>query len=117
MLTFGLECDLVTPRSASSAETGFDVIEVPRSACTVCGARPLVAMAASTDCCTTSLAISRLLNAHETVIEKVRDAIDKTEESKDMGTNDLLMGDVLRRHEMQVWFVAEHLVEVPLVKA
>ena len=61
--------------------------------------------------------ISRLLDAHETIIEKVRDAIDKTEKSKDMGTNDLLMGDVLRRHEMQVWFVAEHLVEVPLVEA
>ena len=61
--------------------------------------------------------ISRLLDAHETIIEKVRDGIDKTEESKDMGTNDLLMGDVLRRHEMQVWFVAEHLVEVPLVEA
>ena len=61
--------------------------------------------------------ISRLLDAHETIIEKVRDALDKTEKSKDMGTNDLLMGDVLRRHEMQVWFVAEHLVEVPLVKA
>jgi starvation-inducible DNA-binding protein len=61
--------------------------------------------------------ISRLLDAHETIIEKVRDAIDKTEKAKDMGTNDLLMGDVLRRHEMQVWFVAEHLVDVPLVKA
>ena len=61
--------------------------------------------------------ISRLLDAHETIIEKVRAAIDKTDESKDMGTNDLLMGDVLRRHEMQVWFVAEHLVEVPLVEA
>jgi starvation-inducible DNA-binding protein len=61
--------------------------------------------------------LSRLLDAHETIIEKVRDAIDKTEESKDMGTNDLLMGDVLRRHEMQVWFLAEHVVEVPLVDA
>ena len=61
--------------------------------------------------------ISRLLDAHETILEKVREGIDKTEENKDMGTNDLLMGDVLRRHEMQVWFVAEHLVEVPLVQA
>ena len=61
--------------------------------------------------------LSRLLDAHETIIEKVREAIDKTEESKDMGTNDLLMGDVLRRHEMQVWFVAEHVVEVPLIEA
>jgi starvation-inducible DNA-binding protein len=61
--------------------------------------------------------LSRLLDAHETIIEKVRDALDKTEESKDLGTNDLLMGDVLRRHEMQAWFIAEHIVEVPLVEA
>src|SRR5438128_6033626 len=52
--------------------------------------------------------IHRLLDAHEVVIDKVRAAIDKTEVSKDWGTNDLLMGDVLRRHELQVWFVAEH---------
>ena len=45
----------------------------------------------------------------------VRAAIDKTVEIKDMGTNDLLMGEVLRRHEMQVWFIAEHVVEAPLV--
>jgi starvation-inducible DNA-binding protein len=61
--------------------------------------------------------LGRLLDAHETIIEKVRDGIDKTEETKDMGTNDLLMGDVLRRHEMQVWFLSEHVVEVPLVEA
>jgi len=60
--------------------------------------------------------IDRLLEAHETIIEKVRTAIDKTEKSKDMGTNDLLMGDVLRRHELQVWFVAEHVVDVPLTE-
>jgi starvation-inducible DNA-binding protein len=61
--------------------------------------------------------LDRLLDAHETIIEKVREAIDKTEESKDMGTNDLLMGDILRTHEMQVWFIAEHVVDVPLVDA
>src|SRR6187397_3492586 len=63
------------------------------------------------------MVLDRLLDAHETIIEKVRAAIDKTEESKDMGTNDLLMGDVLRTHEMQVWFIAEHVVDVPLVEA
>jgi starvation-inducible DNA-binding protein len=61
--------------------------------------------------------LSRLLDAHETIVEKVRAGMDATEKSKDMGTNDLLMGDVLRRHEMQVWFLAEHIVEVPLVEA
>ena len=60
--------------------------------------------------------IHRLLDAHETVIEKVRNAIDKTEASKDWGSNDLLMGDVLRRHELQVWFVAEHAVDIPLIE-
>jgi starvation-inducible DNA-binding protein len=61
--------------------------------------------------------IGRLLDAHEIIIEKVRKALDATEKSKDLGTNDLLMGDVLRRHELQVWFVAEHVVDVPLTKA
>ena len=60
--------------------------------------------------------IDRLLDAHETIIEKVRDAIEATEESKDYGTNDLLMGDVLRRHELQVWFIGEHVVDLPLVR-
>ncbi len=58
--------------------------------------------------------IDRLLDAHEMVIKKVRAAIEATEEAKDWGTNDLLMGDVLRRHELQVWFVAEHVVDLPL---
>jgi starvation-inducible DNA-binding protein len=60
--------------------------------------------------------IHRLLDAHETVIEKVRSAIDKTEKVGDWGTNDLLMSDVLRRNELQVWFVAEHVVDVPLIE-
>ena len=61
--------------------------------------------------------IDRTLRAHETIIEKVRAAITTTEESEDWGSNDLLMGDVLRRHELQVWFLAEHVVDVPLVTA
>jgi starvation-inducible DNA-binding protein len=60
--------------------------------------------------------IHRTLNAHETIIEKVRAAIDKTEKNSDWGSNDLLMGDVLRRHELQVWFIAEHVVDVPLIE-
>jgi len=60
--------------------------------------------------------IHRLLDAHEVVIDKVRSAIEKTEASKDWGSNDLLMSDVLRRHELQVWFVAEHAVDSPLIE-
>jgi starvation-inducible DNA-binding protein len=59
--------------------------------------------------------IDRTLQAHDIVIEKVRAAIKTTEEVEDWGSNDLLMGDVLRRHELQVWFLAEHVVPVPLV--
>lgn len=60
--------------------------------------------------------IHRLLDAHETVIEKLREGIEKTEKSGDWGSNDLLMSDVLRRHELQVWFVAEHVVDIQLVE-
>jgi starvation-inducible DNA-binding protein len=60
--------------------------------------------------------IHRLLDAHETVIDKVRRAIKKTEKSGDWGSNDLLMSDVLRRHELHVWFVAAHIVDVPLIE-
>ncbi len=59
--------------------------------------------------------IDRTLRAHETIIEKVRAGIKATEKSEDWGTNDLLMGDVLRRHELQVWFLAEHVVAMPMV--
>ena len=38
-------------------------------------------------------------------------------EAGDDGTNDLLVSDVIRTNEMQVWFVAEHVVDVPLVRA
>jgi starvation-inducible DNA-binding protein len=60
--------------------------------------------------------ISRLLEAHETIIREVREAIGKTEKSGDWGSNDLLMSDVLRTNELQVWFVAEHVVDTPLVR-
>jgi starvation-inducible DNA-binding protein len=61
--------------------------------------------------------LSRLLEAHEIVIAKVRNAITRTTANRDDGTNDMLMGDVLRRHELQVWFLAEHLVDTPAVRA
>lgn len=61
--------------------------------------------------------ISRLLEAHETVILATRAAAKAADESGDLGTNDLLAGTVLRTNESQVWFLAEHLVDSPLVKA
>jgi starvation-inducible DNA-binding protein len=59
--------------------------------------------------------IQRLLAAHETVCGETRSAIERTESNGDWGSNDLLMGDVLRTNELEVWFVSSHLVDVPLV--
>jgi starvation-inducible DNA-binding protein len=61
--------------------------------------------------------ITRTLRAHEQVIEKTRAAIDATEKNGDWGSNDLLMGDVLRTNELQVWFISAHIVDIPLVDA
>jgi starvation-inducible DNA-binding protein len=61
--------------------------------------------------------LSRLLEGHEIVIATVRKAIALTAANRDDGTNDMLMSDVLRRHELQVWFLAEHLVDTPVVRA
>jgi starvation-inducible DNA-binding protein len=35
----------------------------------------------------------------------------------DEGTNDLLVSDVIRTNELQVWFLAEHVVDTPVVRA
>ena len=59
--------------------------------------------------------LSRLLEAHELIIGELRVAIDQTAANQDSGTNDLLVSQALRTHETQVWFLAEHLVDTPLV--
>src|SRR4029077_7115432 len=61
--------------------------------------------------------ISRLLEAHEIVLKEARAMAKKAVEDDDDGTNDLLVSNVIRTNEMQVWFVAEHLVDGPLVHA
>jgi starvation-inducible DNA-binding protein len=61
--------------------------------------------------------LSRLLEAHELIVGEVRQGITATAANRDDGTNDLLMSDVLRRHELQVWFLAEHLVDTPSTRA
>lgn len=61
--------------------------------------------------------ISRLLEAHALIIKDTREMAEKAQGLGDSGTNDLLVSDVLRTNEMQVWFLSEHLVEMPLVHA
>jgi len=61
--------------------------------------------------------ISRLLEAHEIILKESRAAAKRADEAGDDGTNDLLVSEVIRTNELQVWFLAEHLVDVPLVRA
>src|SRR6476661_9110153 len=61
--------------------------------------------------------ISRLLHAHEIVLKEARTMARRAAEGGDDGTNDLLVSDVIRGNELQAWFVAEHVVDVPLTTA
>ena len=58
--------------------------------------------------------ISRLLEAHEFILKEARTMAREASEVGDDGTNDLLVSDVIRGNELQVWFLSEHLVAVPL---
>ena len=59
--------------------------------------------------------ISRLLEAHEIMLREIRDAAHEAAEYGDDGTNDLLVSSLIRTHEMQVWFIGEHLAATPLL--
>ncbi|MBA2806855.1 DNA starvation/stationary phase protection protein [Streptomyces sp. KM273126] len=61
--------------------------------------------------------LSRLLEAHETILIDAHDATARTAECGDDGTIDLLVSQVIRTGERQAWFLAEHLVDTPLVRA
>lgn len=61
--------------------------------------------------------ISRLLDAHQIIIRHCRQLARRADVLGDDGTNDLIISDVLRANELQVWFLSEHLVDVPLVRA
>jgi len=61
--------------------------------------------------------LSRLLDAHQIIIRGCRKLAETSATLGDLGTNDLVVSDVLRANELQAWFVSEHLVETPLVHA
>jgi starvation-inducible DNA-binding protein len=61
--------------------------------------------------------LSRLLEAHELILADAHDAAVRTAELGDDGSSDLLVSDVIRTGELQAWFLAEHLVDTPLVHA
>src|ERR1700690_4164563 len=58
--------------------------------------------------------LSRLLEAHEIILKEARAFAREASEVGDDGTNDLLVSDVIRGNELQVWFLSEHLVTMPL---
>ena len=61
--------------------------------------------------------ISRLLDAHQIIVRECRELAKRADVLGDDGTNDLAVSDVLRRNELQAWFLSEHLVNMPLVEA
>ena len=61
--------------------------------------------------------LSRLLDAHQVIIRAARTLARRASALGDDGTNDLIVSEVLRTNELQVWFLSEHLVNVPLVEA
>jgi starvation-inducible DNA-binding protein len=61
--------------------------------------------------------LSRLIDAHQIVIRETRPLARRATQLGDDGTNDLVVSEVLRTNELQTWFLSEHLVNIPLVKA
>jgi starvation-inducible DNA-binding protein len=61
--------------------------------------------------------LSRLLDAHQVIVRYVRTLAHRASQLGDDGTNDLVVSEVLRTNELQIWFLSEHLVNVPLVEA
>src|SRR3984893_13630356 len=61
--------------------------------------------------------LSRLLDAHKIIIGLCRELAERADKLGDDGTNDLAVSDALRLNELQVWFLSEQLVHMPLVTA
>jgi starvation-inducible DNA-binding protein len=60
--------------------------------------------------------LSRLIDAHQAIIRQARTLARRASQLGDDGTNDLVVSEVLRTNELRVWFLSEHLVNVPLVQ-
>ena len=61
--------------------------------------------------------VSRLLSAHQSILKNCHDYAKKADAAGDDGTNDLVVSNLMRTNELQVWFVSEHVVESPLTRA
>jgi starvation-inducible DNA-binding protein len=56
-----------------------------------------------------AMQLFRLLQAHELIIDETREAAKTAIAGGDDGTNDMLVSDVLRLNEFQVWFINEQM--------
>ena len=61
--------------------------------------------------------VSRLLSAHQSILKNCHDYAKKADDAGDDGTNDLVVSNLIRTNELQVWFVSEHVVDSPLTRA
>jgi starvation-inducible DNA-binding protein len=53
--------------------------------------------------------LQRASAAHEAILEEARPLAREASNAGDEGTNDLIVSDVIRRNELQCWFVQRHL--------
>ena len=56
----------------------------------------------------TGAQIARLLQAHEIILLEAKAMARDTAASGDLGTNDIIVSNVIRTNELQSWFLAEH---------
>jgi starvation-inducible DNA-binding protein len=55
--------------------------------------------------------LERLSEAHGVILGEARELARRAAEMGDDGTNDLIVGRIIRGNELQAWFVTEHLVQ------
>ena len=60
--------------------------------------------------------LARLLEAHEIILKQAHEGAEAADDAGDDGTNDMLVSNIIRTNEPQVWFIAEHLAETALVR-
>jgi starvation-inducible DNA-binding protein len=61
--------------------------------------------------------LCRLMEAHQVIIRDWSELAKRASALGDDGTNDVVVSNVLRTNELQMWFISEHLVTMPLVEA
>ncbi len=52
--------------------------------------------------------VLRLLHAHEVILLEARAMARDSADRNDLGTNDIIVSDVIRTNELQAWLLGEH---------